>query len=184
MGKRRYRHYDQNNNDDIDDEEDDVKYNVDAKAIEVDDEKVKNSIQLLGTSSLALTGNSGRLTWVSHSSRKSSATHSYQCVQCFRISKQWYGCQTLEFVSCAQMLLHAIAHGGCTDTVRESALEVDFGRKIPCSTGYSNPRQYCVWLFSRTLYPLSYPWPLTRLTIQSSQTTRGEEQWQSWQRWR
>ena len=30
------------------------------------------------------------------------------------------------------MLMHAIAHGGCTDTVRQSALEVDSGRKIPC----------------------------------------------------
>ena len=118
MSKRRYRHYDQNNNGDIDNEEDDVKHNVDAKANEADDEKVKNSIQLLSTSSLALTGNSGHLTRVSNSSRKSSATHSYQCVQCFRISKQWYGCQTLEFVSCAQMLLHTTAHGGCTDTIR------------------------------------------------------------------
>ena len=62
MSKRRYRHYDQNNNDDIDNEEDDVKHNVDAKANEADDEKVKNSIQLLSTSSLALTGNSGHLT--------------------------------------------------------------------------------------------------------------------------
>ena len=25
------------------------------------------------------------------------------------------------------MLMHVIAHGGCTDTVRESALEVDSG---------------------------------------------------------
>ena len=27
--------------------------------------------------------------------------------------------------------MHAIAHGGCTDTVREAALEVDSGRKNP-----------------------------------------------------
>ena len=27
------------------------------------------------------------------------------------------------------MSMHAIAHGGCTDTVRESALEVDSGKK-------------------------------------------------------
>ena len=27
---------------------------------------------------------------------------------------------------------------GCTDTVRESALKVDSGRKIPCRTGESN----------------------------------------------
>ena len=54
------------------------------------------------------------------------------------------------------MLVFAIAHGGCTDTVRESALEVDW-RKIPCRTGDSNLRQYCAWVFSRTLYPLSHP---------------------------
>ena len=30
-----------------------------------------------------------------------------------------------DFLTCAQMLMHAIAHGGCTDTVRESAQEVD-----------------------------------------------------------
>ena len=27
-----------------------------------------------------------------------------------------------------QMLMHVIAHGGCTDMVRESALKVDSGR--------------------------------------------------------
>ena len=36
------------------------------------------------------------------------------------------------------MLKHAIAHEGCTDTVGESALKVDSGRKIPCRTGESN----------------------------------------------
>ena len=30
---------------------------------------------------------------------------------------------------------------GCTDTLRESALKVDSGRKIPCRTGESNLRQ-------------------------------------------
>ena len=51
------------------------------------------------------------------------------------------GCQCLGFLTCAQMLMHAIAHGGCADTVRESALEVgSSGRSIPCRTGDSNPR--------------------------------------------
>ena len=40
-----------------------------------------------------------------------------------------------------QTLMHAIAQGGCTDTVRESALEIDCGRKILCRTGDPNPRQ-------------------------------------------
>ena len=39
------------------------------------------------------------------------------------------------------MLTHAMAHEGCTDTVRESALKVDPGRKIPCRTGVSSLRQ-------------------------------------------
>ena len=29
------------------------------------------------------------------------------------------------------MLMHAIVHGGCTDTVRESALKVDSGKENP-----------------------------------------------------
>ena len=53
------------------------------------------------------------------------------------------------------LLMYAIEHGGCTDTVRESALEVDSGRKIPCRIWDSNPRQYCTQLFSRMLYQLS-----------------------------
>ena len=74
-----------------------------------------------------------------YSSRTSSATHSYEYVQYFRLSKQRYGCQCLGFLTCAQMLMHAVAHGGCANTVRKSALKVDPGRKIPCHTGDSNP---------------------------------------------
>ena len=46
---------------------------------------------------------------------------------------------------------------GCTDTVRESALKVDPGRKIPCSTGESNLRRQRAGLMidqlSHTLIP-------------------------------
>ena len=61
------------------------------------------------------------------------------------------GCQCLGFLTCAQLLMHAIAQGSYTDTVRESALGVNSGRKIPWRTGDWNPRQYSSWLFSRTL---------------------------------
>ena len=44
-------------------------------------------------------------------------------------------CQGLGVLMCAQMSMHAIAHAGCMDTVRESALEVYCGRKIICYTG-------------------------------------------------
>ena len=54
---------------------------------------------------------------------------------------------------CAQMLTHAIAHEGCTDTVGESALEVDSWRKISCRTGKSNLPQRRA---DPTLYQLSY----------------------------
>ena len=33
-------------------------------------------------------------------------------------TKEWFGCQCLGFLMCAQMLIHAIAHGGCADNVR------------------------------------------------------------------
>ena len=55
------------------------------------------------------------------------------------------------------MWMHAIARRGCTDTVRESALEADSGRKIIRHTGELNPRQYCVWIFAPALCQLSYP---------------------------
>ena len=44
-------------------------------------------------------------------------------------------------LTCAQMLMHAFAHGGARTRVRESALKVDSGRKIPCRTEESNLRQ-------------------------------------------
>ena len=72
---------------------------------------------------LSLAGNSGRLIRVRHIRLKSSATHSCQCVQHFPVSRQWYGYQCLGFLTCAHTLMYAIAHGGCTDTVREPALE-------------------------------------------------------------
>ena len=54
-----------------------------------------------------------------------------------------------------QTFMHAIPHGGCTNTVRESAYKVGLGEEIPCCNGDSNPSQYCSWIFSRTLCQLS-----------------------------
>ena len=54
---------------------------------------------------------------------------------------------------CALILMHAIADEGCTDTIGESALKVDSGRKIPCLTRESNLRQQCA---VPTLYQGSY----------------------------
>ena len=46
-------------------------------------------------------------------------------------------------LTCAQMLMHAIARGCLRTHERESAPNVDSGRKIPCRTGESNLRQRC-----------------------------------------
>ena len=61
------------------------------------------------------------LTWVSYSSCKSGATHSYQCVYYFPVSKQWYGCQCLGFLMSTQMWMHALPNRGCMDTIRVCA---------------------------------------------------------------
>ena len=53
----------------------------------------------------------------------------------FRVSKERYVCQCLASLSHAHMLMHVIAHEGCTDAVRESSLKVDSGRKIPAAPG-------------------------------------------------
>ena len=50
-------------------------------------------------------------------------------------------------------IMHVIAHGGCTDTVRKSALKVDSGGKIPCRTAESNLRRQRA---GPMLYQLSY----------------------------
>ena len=52
----------------------------------------------------------------------------------FVFSNNGMAASVWDFLTCAQLLMHAIAHGVCTDTVRESALEVYAGRKILCRT--------------------------------------------------
>ena len=86
--------------------------------------------------------------------RQSRATHPTVHAGSFSVSiihrtLTW----TMGTLTCALMLMHEIAHGGCTHTVRESALKVDTRRKIPCRTGESNPRRQRA---GPMLYPLSY----------------------------
>ena len=49
--------------------------------------------------------------------------------------------RTTGSLTCAKMIIDAIAHTGCSDTERESALKVDAGKKVPSRTWESNLRQ-------------------------------------------
>ena len=73
--------------------------------------------------------------------RQSRATQPTVRTGCFSVSKihrtlTW----TTGSLTCPQMLMQAIAHGGVRTHVRESVLKVDSGRKIPFRTGESNLR--------------------------------------------
>ena len=86
--------------------------------------------------------------------RQSSATKPTVHAECLSVSiihrtLTW----TTGSLTCAQMLMRAIAHGDVRTHVRESALKVDSGRKIPCRTGESNLRRLRA---GPTIYQLSY----------------------------
>ena len=56
-------------------------------------------------------------------------------------------------------------------------MEFDSGRKIPCQTEDSNPRQYSAGRFSRTLYPVSYPGPYELKTDNGLKNRQTAELW-------
>ena len=67
--------------------------------------------------------------------RQSRSTQPTVHAECFSVSiihrtLTW----TTGSLTCAQMLMLAIVHGGVRTYVRESAPKVDSGRKIPCRT--------------------------------------------------
>ena len=74
---------------------------------------------------------------------------------CFSVSiMHWILTWTTWSLTWVQMLMHATAGGGGgMNTIRESALKVDSGRKIPCCTGESNLHQ---WRADLMRYQLSY----------------------------
>ena len=96
------------------------------------------------TTSLSLAGNSGRLTWVRHSSRKSSATYSYQCVVflCVR-TMVWLPVLGIFNVR--------------TDVDACDCTRVLYGPVRVClaSPGARTGVSITPWPFSRMLYPLS-----------------------------
>ena len=72
-------------------------------------------------------GNSSHPTRVRHSSRKSSATHSCQCVQCFHVSQlvRLPVLENFNVLTDSIMLMRAITHGGCTDTQKSLDWELN-----------------------------------------------------------
>ena len=88
----------------------------------------------LWNTSLSIAGQLGALLPTYHSSRKSNAAHSYQCVQHFCLSKWRYSGQCLGFLTCAQMSMRVIVRRG-RKRCKSFAPNVASGRKIPCCTG-------------------------------------------------
>ena len=85
--------------------------------------------------------------------RQSRATQPAVHAGCCRVSiihrtLTW----TTGSLTCAQMSMHAIAHGGVR-APKKSALKVDSGKKIPCRTGESKLRRR---RDGPMLYQLSY----------------------------
>ena len=88
-----------------------------------------------------------------NSCKISTYTHSYHCVQYFRVSKQWYSCQCrgsfnvhidADVCDCAWGLYK-----------HWTALKVDYGRKsLATHTSESNTHWYCNKHFGWTLYQL------------------------------
>ena len=81
--------------------------------------------------SLSFAGNSGRLTRERQTvARAALPTVTSECgvFSCVSINNNVANVFCF-FLTRAQMLMHAIAHWGCADTVRESALTADSGRK-------------------------------------------------------
>ena len=89
---------------------------------------------------------------LANSFAESPNIHSYGCVQYFRVFTQcMHGYQCLRFLACTQMFMNAIAHGGCRDTVRESALKDDPGRNLLAALGTRTCVSVAPGLFSQTL---------------------------------
>ena len=95
--------------------------------------------------------------------RQSRATQPRVHSGCFSVSivhrtLTW----TTGSLTCAQMQMYTTAHGGCTDTEGESALQVDSGRNIPGRTGESNlrGRRTNLMLYQRSYIPI----PIARQT--------------------
>ena len=73
----------------------------------------------------------------------------------FHVSKQWHGYQCLGFLMCAKILMRKIAHQGCVNTLRESALTSWLWKPLnklkSCYCLGSPPDKWCFWNSSYSL---------------------------------
>ena len=91
----------------------------------------------------------------------------YVCVAIIHWTLTW----TTGSLTCAQMLMYAIACWGCMDTKREPSLKVVSMKKILCRTRESNMHQR---LDSPMLYQLSYiPFQIPGYEIATGQACVG-----------
>ena len=125
------------------------------------------------STSLSLVGNLGHLTWVRHCSRKSSATHSKssathscQCVQYLHVSKKWYGCQCLGFLTCAQMLMLATAHRGLYRQQKCLHWTLTLGEKSLAASR----TQICIGIMPSFSVGRSTNWAISASEIAASET--------------
>ena len=72
----------------------------------------------------------------------------------------WLPCAVNGIFNMHTDVMHATAHRDYTNTVRECALRVDAGSKIPCRTREWNRHQYCSQLSGLMLHQLNHPIPL------------------------
>ena len=102
---------------------------------------------------------------LSDSSRKSSATHfCYSLCSIFVCPNNGMTVIVWNFESvhrfwCVQF--HTGVYGHCQSLLWKLTL----ARKIHCGTGDSNPRQYCAYLLSQTLYRMRFPMDVS-ITVQ------------------
>ena len=68
--------------------------------------------------------------------RASLPIPTYQCVQYFCVSKQWYRCKCWGFLTCKDANACSCTQE-LTNTGGESALKVDSRRNVPCHTGWA-----------------------------------------------
>ena len=81
------------------------------------------------STSLSHAGNSGCLSLVRLQLLQEQRYPLLPVCAVFLCVRQWHVCQCLGYLTCAPMLMHAIAGRGCTKTMRESAVKADHGHK-------------------------------------------------------